>query len=78
MAKTYPQAFKIEAVRLSYQTDKPLGELVANSPRHFPHRSEQLQDPSFLPRLIDSANIPGCPADNGTIGNRYQAHNLRS
>jgi len=30
MAKTYTREFKIEAVRLSYQTEKPLGELVAD------------------------------------------------
>jgi transposase len=30
MTKTFTREFKIEAVRLSYQTDKPLGELVAD------------------------------------------------
>lgn len=30
MAKTYTREFKIEAVRLSYQTEKPLDELAAD------------------------------------------------
>lgn len=51
---------------------------------HFPASSYHVKaspgrgEASFLPRLIDSANIPVCLAGSEHIGNRYQAHNLQS